>query len=166
MNQSLVDQLTPAQVIEVAIMVFGDMLGTEDPEDIPARVSALTNGAVNDETADALIARAGNEAEDDVVRVLRMLLANELDGPDGERVRQALSQAGVKLLALSPELMYIGSALIALLVIVPIKKETRRSIRMTTGKDGREIVSIDENTIYVNPTSTLVALIKKMFVAG
>lgn len=167
MNQSLVDQLSPAQVIEAAIVAFGDELGTEDPEDIAARVSALTNGAVDDATADTLITRAGTEAEDDVVRVLRMLLASRQDGDAGERVRQALAQAGVKQLALSPELMYIGSALIAMLVvIVPIKKETRRSIKIEENTDGRKKITVDENTIYLNPTSTLVSLIQKMFRAA
>jgi hypothetical protein len=163
MKQSLADQLAPAQVIEAAIVAFGDELGIEDPDDIAASVSALTRGAVDEATADAMIAAAAEKAENDVVHVLRMLMASAQEGESGPAVRQALTQAGAKQMALTPDLMYIGSALIAMLaVFVPIKKETRRSIKIEENPDGRKKVTIDENTIYLNPKSLLVSLIQKM----
>jgi hypothetical protein len=167
MTQSLADQLPAAQVIEAAIVAFSDQLRIEDPEEVAARVSALTDGTLDEATADKLIARAGNDAEEDVVRVLRLLLASPQDGTSGDAVRAALDKAGAKQLAITPELMYMGAALIAvLLVLKPPKTGEHHSIRIDESPDGRKKITIDKKITYLNPKSALAALMQQVFGAG
>lgn len=164
MTQIPIDIPPSAHVIEAAIVAFSDELEIDDPQDAAARVSALMHGTVDAIALHELIGRAGNDAPDDVVKVLRMVMTSWDARDTNSAVQCALRSAGAKQLVITPDHLYLAAAVVAaLLVIKPPKSSESRTIKIEESPDGRKKITINEKVTYLNPKSALVALMDRVF---
>ena len=166
MIQTSIDILPSAHVIEAAIVAFSDELKIDDPQEAAARISTLINGTLDATVLHELISGAGNNATDDVVQMLRMVMATwGTDDPDSV-VQDAVRSAGAKQLVITPDHLYMATAVLAgLLVIKPPKSSESRTVKIEESPDGYKKITINEKITYMDPKSALVSLIDRLIQA-
>jgi hypothetical protein len=158
------EAMSPANVLEAALMVLPKFLDVNDPQDAMVRVASLVG--LRDEDIpefEALARKAATESTQEITSVLKLVLldvAHE-DDDGGKRINRQLEEVGHKQVVIGPDFFYIGALLIAgyLAWVTKGRRRVKKTKTIEEYKDGRTKITIGEETEFLNPFNPLAGLL-------
>lgn len=165
MNLQELDATPPQHVVEAALSAISSQLDIDDPQTAAERLRSLAPQIPDTDELEALVRRASEEATDDLVDLLRLVVSTQ-DGSvvDEQELRRAFDQAGRRQLVITPDMLYMAAllALCGLAMLRNPKLSERRRVTLEEDKNGKQKMVIDHEVKYFNPFSPLVKLVQRV----